>query len=73
MLPKNQIIKPAIRRSLNSDKEWIEAYNTQINRIMRDRNFSDISLNERKILLLLLQKYISIAWLYIFKKHCETL
>ncbi len=59
------------KRSIQVDREWIDAYNTQISRILRGRGVSEINNDEARILKLLLSKAIVSYWDYIFRKHCE--
>ncbi|MEK6828823.1 MAG: hypothetical protein AABY15_01765 [Nanoarchaeota archaeon] len=59
-------------RPLNkSDKEWIDAYNTQIKRIVRDRSNYSLTPVERRILKMLVERYIEISINYIFRKYCK--
>lgn len=60
------------KRSIQVDREWIDAYNTQISRILRGRDVSEINDDEARILRLLLSKSISSYWDYIFRKYCKS-
>ena len=57
------------RRTTNSTKEWIDAYNTQINRIIRGRDIGELKEVEIRLIKLLVQKYIDSAWIYILTKY----
>ena len=59
------------RRDIRADKEWVDAYNTQINRMLIGKKIEELSHIEIKMLKLILKKYIGSSWAYILKKHCK--
>lgn len=57
-------------RSVSNDKEWIDAYNTQISRILNRASIEDLSSRDKRILYLLVTNCTSTYLNYILKKHC---
>ena len=57
-------------RSVSNDKEWIDAYNTQISRMLNRTNIESLSSKETRILYLLVTNCTSAYLNYILKKHC---
>jgi hypothetical protein len=58
-------------REVKADKKWIDAYNIQIDRVIRGRDIGELTHTEKKILNLLLHKCVYSSWNYILKKHCK--
>ena len=57
-------------RSTSNDKEWIDAYNTQISRMLNKVSINYLSSKETKILYFLLTNCVNSYLNYISKKHC---
>ncbi len=57
-------------RSVSNDREWIDAYNTQINRMLNRTTIEDLSSREIRILYMLVTNCTSSYLNYILKKHC---
>ena len=57
-------------RSSRNDKEWIDAYNIQIGRMLKRTSVEELSSRDTKILYLLVTNCTSTYLKYILKKHC---
>jgi hypothetical protein len=57
-------------RSVSNDREWIDAYNTQINRMLNRTTIEELSSRETRILYMLVTNCTSSYLNYILKKHC---
>jgi hypothetical protein len=62
---------PITRRSIQVDKNWIDAYNVQIERTMRGKSIDELGPIEMRLVKMLLFKYFDSAYSYILKKHCS--
>ena len=58
-----------MKRTIKTDKEFVDAYNIQLNRLMRNRDIEDLSEIDKRILKMLLMGYLRYAYFYIYKKH----
>lgn len=57
-------------RNAKDDKDWIDSYNIQINRMLKRTSIEDMSVRETRILYLLVTNCTSTYLNYILKKHC---
>lgn len=57
--------------SIESFKSWADAYEIQMNRILRKRQINELNNKDSKILLLILDRLLGKKYDYILKKYCK--
>lgn len=70
---KNWYYKFGNNRSATSEKEWVDAYNVQIGRLLKVTKLDQLTNIEKDILFMLIERYIESSICYMYKKYCIKL
>lgn len=62
---------PDNKRTPSINKNWIDAYNTQIGRIKRNKTTEELEESDMMVLLVVLKKSVSLEYSYILQKYCD--